>query len=408
MWEITSDYNSFIKEREDAAQQNFLNENNTPLNELNDTELFGIDIDQCMSLIDGIEYEFDLSIQLSQKEKVLSFSSLGDHPNDCSARHNQINAEAIRFIRSEMIPRLNRLAAWGMTRDNRSRDTTEMIRLAEDYNNNKKFRYVRCVISGYRVENIVRSELRLAYNEAVRMKDRGMRIVWDNAIRELGVLRDIRLNVEDSRRDFETRDDGQPGISGIASFHNNFIRQQVVCDTFTLTKYLFADDRMEDPDLFASRIASEIQSEARSSAITNLDRLRDEYVERGRLTPRPSEFTQSRSSQNFSFSELRAAAYSWAMITQGLLNRLEAARASVGGPMLIVSGYRNPAHNDSVGGVSNSRHQYGDAADVNPKDYNNDGVVDGDDKKILADSAHEAGFNEVISKPNITVHMAHE
>ena len=43
---------------------------------------------------------------------------------------------------------------------------------------------------------------------------------------------------------------------------------------------------------------------------------------------------------------------------------VERGRGGYGGPLTITSGYRNPEYNASVGGVSSSRHQYGDAADL--------------------------------------------
>jgi hypothetical protein len=68
----------------------------------------------------------------------------------------------------------------------------------------------------------------------------------------------------------------------------------------------------------------------------------------------------------------------------------------------------NPARNDAQeAGVPNSRHQYGDAADITPTDLNGDDVVDSQDRDLLYNAALKAGFNEVIKK-NITVHMAHE
>jgi len=55
--------------------------------------------------------------------------------------------------------------------------------------------------------------------------------------------------------------------------------------------------------------------------------------------------------------------------TYALLTALEALRAECGGrPLRIVSGYRSPAYNASVGGAPDSRHIHGDAADI-PEGY---------------------------------------
>ena len=54
-------------------------------------------------------------------------------------------------------------------------------------------------------------------------------------------------------------------------------------------------------------------------------------------------------------------------MTYGCHMLLEPARQVVG-PILINSGFRNPRVNALVGGVSNSQHLLGQAADIRPKD----------------------------------------
>ena len=56
-----------------------------------------------------------------------------------------------------------------------------------------------------------------------------------------------------------------------------------------------------------------------------------------------------------------------ANLTYGCLMLLEPARLEVG-PIIINSGYRSEAVNRKVGGVSNSQHLIGQAADIHPKD----------------------------------------
>ena len=53
-----------------------------------------------------------------------------------------------------------------------------------------------------------------------------------------------------------------------------------------------------------------------------------------------------------------------------LLEKLEALRAMIGGPIEISCAYRCPAHNAEVGGVPNSQHVNGTAADVQTPNYN--------------------------------------
>lgn len=51
-------------------------------------------------------------------------------------------------------------------------------------------------------------------------------------------------------------------------------------------------------------------------------------------------------------------------IVPRLVNALDVIRERVGQPLRIVSGYRPPHYNRMIGGASDSRHMYGDAADL--------------------------------------------
>lgn len=52
------------------------------------------------------------------------------------------------------------------------------------------------------------------------------------------------------------------------------------------------------------------------------------------------------------------------IVNQKLPEYLQKARDHFGKPMIITSGYRTTVHNIKVGGVSNSQHIFGNAADV--------------------------------------------
>ena len=52
------------------------------------------------------------------------------------------------------------------------------------------------------------------------------------------------------------------------------------------------------------------------------------------------------------------------LVDNDLVSLLEQIREAVGGAVVINSAYRSPAHNAAVGGVSNSQHVYGRAADI--------------------------------------------
>ena len=52
-----------------------------------------------------------------------------------------------------------------------------------------------------------------------------------------------------------------------------------------------------------------------------------------------------------------------------LLELLDQLRENVGGPLSLSCAYRCPAHNEAVGGVPNSQHALGNAADVLVPDW---------------------------------------
>ena len=52
-----------------------------------------------------------------------------------------------------------------------------------------------------------------------------------------------------------------------------------------------------------------------------------------------------------------------------LANNLQIIRNCINSPMHINSGYRSPAHNKAIGGVSNSQHLLGKASDITSRDY---------------------------------------
>jgi hypothetical protein len=96
-----------------------------------------------------------------------------------------------------------------------------------------------------------------------------------------------------------------------------------------------------------------------------------EYV-RYRVNVRPScgSFTRTGHSVYFTFSELNTGDYSWALLRAPFLARastgygMDKWRLEYGGPRIPNSAYRNPSRNARVGGASQSRHMYGDAADL--------------------------------------------
>lgn len=56
------------------------------------------------------------------------------------------------------------------------------------------------------------------------------------------------------------------------------------------------------------------------------------------------------------------------VVQKELIVRLNAVRSRFGKPIIVNSGYRSPEHNAKVGGVPNSQHVKGTAADIRPED----------------------------------------
>lgn len=58
------------------------------------------------------------------------------------------------------------------------------------------------------------------------------------------------------------------------------------------------------------------------------------------------------------------------VVKRELIVMLNAIRSRYGRPIVVNSGYRSPEHNAAIGGVSNSQHVLGTAADVRPLNAN--------------------------------------
>lgn len=83
-------------------------------------------------------------------------------------------------------------------------------------------------------------------------------------------------------------------------------------------------------------------------------------------------------------------------------NVLDPLREAYGKPIYVNSGYRCPSLNKAVGGVSNSEHQTGCAADIDTHDYN--------ENKKLFELAQELNlpFRQLIDEANLSwVHISY-
>jgi uncharacterized protein YcbK (DUF882 family) len=70
-------------------------------------------------------------------------------------------------------------------------------------------------------------------------------------------------------------------------------------------------------------------------------------------------------SEHFSKADLACRCCGQLKIESGLIDALEQLRTLAGQPIIVHDAYRCPAHNHAVGGVTDSEHTRGMAADIN-------------------------------------------
>ncbi|HEV2772066.1 MAG TPA: D-Ala-D-Ala carboxypeptidase family metallohydrolase [Thermoleophilaceae bacterium] len=76
---------------------------------------------------------------------------------------------------------------------------------------------------------------------------------------------------------------------------------------------------------------------------------------------------EGRCSPHFAFREFKSKGNGWIKVNRELVRGLEEYREDLArGPVVVVSGYRDPRRNAQVGGAKNSQHLYGNAADLEP------------------------------------------
>ncbi len=101
----------------------------------------------------------------------------------------------------------------------------------------------------------------------------------------------------------------------------------------------------------------------------------------------PNTTNQINLSPNFSLHEFQCNDGSHQVrLHPQLLQKLQQLRTTLGRPVTITSGYRNPTHNKAVGGSPTSQHLLGTAADIK---------VSGITIDELASHAKATGFNGI-------------
>lgn len=119
---------------------------------------------------------------------------------------------------------------------------------------------------------------------------------------------------------------------------------------------------------------------------------RDQYEEDTKAYVLPLITGDHQLSENFRLGEFACRdGTPVVLVHPALVEHLQRLRNYAGGPVEVLSGFRTGAYNKKIGGVDNSRHMYGMAADV---------VVDGMTPEEVATWAEEEGFGGVGRYPN--------
>jgi uncharacterized protein YcbK (DUF882 family) len=86
-----------------------------------------------------------------------------------------------------------------------------------------------------------------------------------------------------------------------------------------------------------------------------------------------------------------------------LAQQLEIIRAEVRGPVQLISGYRCEARNRKVGGAPNSRHLWGDAADIQVQGFGGRDLRELAERLIKQGKLRDGGLGTYANKP-LTLH----
>jgi hypothetical protein len=219
------------------------------------------------------------------------------------------------------------------------------------------------------------------WNALVAAGDRALTLLFGHAEQALKDLVSALAPVQQARTDFDTLPNGGGGIPAIDQTHRQFLDKERVATGFKLFNYKI-NSKTFDADSFYQRLRDTSGQERPLAAISELDRLREEYRSKPIPVPLPDAFTQSKHSRRFSFSQLNTGDYSWALLRDILLGKLDDLGDRMDGlhyKIQLNSIYRNPRKPQKP----LSRHQYGDAADIQVFDFNGDGAVDAEDWESL-------------------------
>ena len=109
-------------------------------------------------------------------------------------------------------------------------------------------------------------------------------------------------------------------------------------------------------------------------------------------------------SKNFSSSEFECPHCHQSPMDPLLISVLQIIRDHVKLPIVVNSGYRCPEHNKRVGGVANSQHIFGKAADIYVEGWSNKQLLDVIRALTVAKKIY-VGYAYIIKNSNRAVHI---
>lgn len=109
-------------------------------------------------------------------------------------------------------------------------------------------------------------------------------------------------------------------------------------------------------------------------------------------------------SKNFSSSEFECPHCHQSPMDPLLISVLQIIRDYVKLPIVVNSGYRCPEHNKRVGGVANSQHIFGKAADIYVEGWSNKQLLDVIRSLTVAKKIY-VGYAYIIKNSNRAVHI---
>ena len=92
--------------------------------------------------------------------------------------------------------------------------------------------------------------------------------------------------------------------------------------------------------------------------------------------------------EHFNLIEFQCPCCHKVLLNPQLVSKLESLRRKTSKPIIINSGFRCSKHNEEVGGVANSKHKLGQAADVRVVDF---------EQSEFCETALEIGFTKAIA-----------